>query len=240
MMIRTIIVDDERLARAELKKLLINYPELEITEAATYQEAIEEIDEQLPHLIFLDIQLGGKKTGFDVLEEIQHNPKVIFTTAFDEFAIKAFDHNALDYLMKPIDPKRLEEAIQKFKTTFVSEQENNKKNILNEESQVFVKDGERCWFVTLSDVRLFESAGNYTKVYFGDNKPLILKSLNSLEERLDDKTFFRANRKYIINLKWVKNIEPFINGGLIVYLKGGEEIEVSRRQAVKFRESMSL
>jgi two-component system, LytTR family, response regulator len=239
-MIRTIIVDDERLARAELKKLLAQYPELEITEAATYQEAIDWIDDTMPHLVFLDIQLGGKKTGFNVLESIQHNPKVIFTTAFDEYAIKAFEHNALDYLMKPIDPKRLEEAIQKFKATFIIEQENAKKSVLNEESQVFVKDGERCWFVTLSDVRLFESAGNYTKVYFGDNKPLILKSLNSLEERLDDKTFFRANRKHIINLKWVKNIEPYINGGLIVYLKGGEEIEVSRRQAVKFRESMSL
>jgi two-component system, LytTR family, response regulator len=239
-MIRTIIVDDERLARAELKKLLAQYPQLEITEAATYQEAIDWIDDTMPHLVFLDIQLGGKKTGFNVLESIQHNPKVIFTTAFDEYAIKAFEHNALDYLMKPIDPKRLEEAIQKFKATFIIEQENAKKSVLNEESQVFVKDGERCWFVTLSDVRLFESAGNYTKVYFGDNKPLILKSLNSLEERLDDKTFFRANRKHIINLKWVKNIEPYINGGLIVYLKGGEEIEVSRRQAVKFRESMSL
>jgi two-component system, LytTR family, response regulator len=239
-MIRTLIVDDERLARTELKKLLSNFAELELTEASTFQEAVELIDEQMPHLLLLDIQLGGKKTGFHVLESIQHNPKVIFTTAFDEFAIKAFEHNALDYLMKPIDPKRLEEAIQKFKTTFATEQEGAKKNVLNEESQVFVKDGERCWFVTLSDVRLFESAGNYTKVYFGDNKPLILKSLNSLEERLDDKTFFRANRKHIINLKWVKNIEPYINGGLIVYLKGGEEIEVSRRQAVKFRESMSL
>ncbi len=239
-MIRTLIVDDERLARAELKKLLFKYPELEITEASTYQEAIDLIDDTLPHLVFLDIQLGGKKTGFQVLEGIQHNPKVIFTTAFDEYAIKAFEYNALDYLMKPIDPKRIEEAIIKFKSTFVLEQDVAKKNILSEESQVFVKDGERCWFVTLSDVRLFESAGNYTKVYFGDNKPLILKSLNSLEERLDDKTFFRANRKHIINLKWVKNIEPFINGGLIVYLKGGEEIEVSRRQAVKFRESMSL
>lgn len=239
-MIRTIIVDDERLARTELKKLLAEHPELEITEAATYEEAVDLIDETLPQLLFLDIQLGGKKTGFHVLETIQHTPKVIFTTAFDEYAIKAFEHNAMDYLMKPIDPKRLDEAIQKFKASVITEHEASRKNLLTEESQVFVKDGERCWFVTLSDVRLFESAGNYAKVFFGDNKPLILKSLNSLEERLDERTFFRANRKHIINLKWVNNIEPYINGGLIVYLKGGEEIEVSRRQAVKFRESMSL
>ncbi len=239
-MIRTIIIDDERLARAELKKLLSTYAELEILEATNYAEAVEMIDDNLPNLIFLDIQLSGKKTGFNVLENIQHNPKVVFTTAFDEYAIKAFEHNALDYLMKPIDPKRLEEAITKFKSAYVAEQEGSKKSVLNEESQVFVKDGDRCWFVTLSDVRLFESAGNYTKVYFGENKPLILKSLNNLEERLDDKVFFRANRKHIVNLKWVKNIEPYINGGLIVYLKGGEEIEVSRRQAVKFRENMSL
>jgi two-component system, LytTR family, response regulator len=187
----------------------------------------------------MDIQLDGKKTGFHLLEELEYTPKVIFCTAFDEYAIKAFEHNALDYVLKPIDPKRLEEAVKKFTSQHHSE-ENNKKNLLTEDDQVFVKDGEKCWFVTLSDVRLFESAGNYAKVYFGDNKPLILKSLNALEERLDDKTFFRANRKHIINLRWVKAIEPFFNGGLMVSLKGGEEIEVSRRQAVKFKDMMSL
>jgi two-component system, LytTR family, response regulator len=239
-MIKALIVDDERLARNELKKLLAEYSELELSEASTFEEAIEFINEHRPNLVFLDIQLDAKKTAFDVLAETEYTPKIVFCTAYDEFAIKAFEHNALDYIMKPVDPKRLQEAIQKVKSTIKSESEHSKKNMLTEEDQVFVKDGERCWFVTLGDVRLIESAGNYSKVYFGTNKPMILKSLNALEERLDEKTFFRANRKHIVNLRWVQKIEPYINGGLLVYLKGGEEVEVSRRQAVRFKDMMSL
>jgi two-component system, LytTR family, response regulator len=239
-MIKALIVDDERLARNELKKLLAEYSELELIEASTFEEAIEFINEHRPNLVFLDIQLDAKKTAFDVLAEIEYTPKIVFCTAYDEFAIKAFEHNALDYIMKPVDPKRLQEAIQKVKSTIKSDSEHSKKNMLTEEDQVFVKDGERCWFVTLGDVRLIESAGNYSKVYFGTNKPMILKSLNALEERLDEKTFFRANRKHIVNLRWVQKIEPYINGGLLVYLKGGEEVEVSRRQAVRFKDMMSL
>jgi two-component system, LytTR family, response regulator len=238
-MIKVLLVDDERLARAELNRLLEDHSGLEITEASTYDEALNMIHESQPDLVFLDIQLGGKKTGFDVIEQLDYVPQIIFCTAYDEFAIKAFEHNALDYLLKPIDPKRLADAMMKFKSRHVAKND-VKKNILTEDDQVFVKDGERCWFVNLTEVRLFESAGNYAKVYFGDNKPLILKSLNALEERLDEKTFFRANRKHIINLRWVKNIEPYLNGGLLVYLKGGEEVEVSRRQAVKFKDMMSL
>jgi two-component system, LytTR family, response regulator len=112
--------------------------------------------------------------------------------------------------------------------------------MLHEDDQVFVKDGERCWFVKLSEIRLFESVGNYAKVFFGPNKPLILKSLNALEERLDEKTFFRANRKHIVNLRLIDKIEPYFNGGLLLEMKGGEKIEVSRRQTVKFKEMMSL
>jgi two-component system, LytTR family, response regulator len=238
-LIKTLIVDDERLARSELKRLLDDHSGLEIEEVATYDEALAYINENRPQLVFLDIQLGGKKTGFDVLENIEYTPQVIFCTAYDEYAIKAFDHNALDYLLKPIDPKRLADAMVKFKSRHKASAKESI-NMLGEADQVFVKDGERCWFVTLNEVRLFESAGNYAKVYFGDNKPLILKSLNALEERLDEKTFFRANRKHIINLRWIKNIESNLNGGLLVYLKGGEEIEVSRRQAVRFKDMMSL
>jgi two-component system, LytTR family, response regulator len=236
---KIVIVDDERLARAELKKLLSTITDAEIIEAETFEKSIEVIHESQPQLMFLDIQLDGKKTGFDVLAELEYTPKVIFCTAFDDYAIKAFEQNALDYLLKPIDPARLEEAYKKYTTT-KNKEEGIKKTVLGEEDQVFVKDGERCWFVTLSDVRLFESVGNYAKVFFGDNKPLILKSLNALEEKLDEKTFFRANRKHIINLKWIKNIEPYFNGGLIVTLRGDEQIEVSRRQAVKFKDKLSL
>jgi two-component system LytT family response regulator len=241
---RAIIIDDERLARAELRKLLQDFPEVEvIDEAANAEEGITKIEAQNPDLIFLDIQMPGR-TGFDMLSSLEKSPNVIFTTAYDEYALKAFEVNALDYLLKPVEPKRLADAIQKLHfietKDAVGNGENINKSLLTENDQVFVKDGERCWFVKLSDIRLFESVGNYAKVFFGNNKPLILKSLNALEERLDEKMFFRANRKHIVNLRMIEKIEPYFNGGLLLELKGGEKIEVSRRQTVKFKEMMSL
>lgn len=239
-MIKSIIIDDERLARNELKKILQEFPEIEIIdEAVNVQEAADKIEELRPQLIFLDIQMPGNKTGFDLLEMLTYTPKVIFTTAYNEYAIKAFEFNALDYVLKPIETKRMGDAIQKVKRS-IDKEKNNPQDVLHKEDQVFVKDGERCWFVKLEEVRLFESVGNYAKVYFGTNKPLILKSLNALEERLDDKVFFRANRKHIINLQRIKKIESYLGAGLRVILDGGEEIEISRRQAVKFKDSMSL
>lgn len=244
MSIKAIIVDDERLARNELKKLLTEHSEiLVVDEAANAEEGIEKIELQNPDLIFLDIQMPGQ-TGFDLLSNLERSPHVIFTTAYDEYALKAFEVNALDYLLKPIEPRRLSDAIQKLQFEIsrrkVEDQNNTNRGPLTEEDQVFVKDGERCWFVKLSEIRLFESVGNYAKVFFSTNKPLILKSLNALEERLDTRFFFRANRKHIINLRWIEKIEPYFNGGLLVELKGGEKIEVSRRQTVKFKEMMSL
>ena len=240
---KAIIIDDERLARNELKKLLLEFPEIEvIEEAANAKEGIEKIETLNPDLIFLDIQMPGM-TGFDMLQELDRIPYVIFTTAYDEYALKAFEVNALDYLMKPIEPKRLADALQKLiqaEEKELAAQQAFNRELLTESDQVFVKDGERCWFVKLSEVRLFESVGNYAKVYFAGNKPLILKSLNALEERLDEKTFFRANRKQIVNLRMIEKIEPYFNGGLLLDLQGGEKVEVSRRQAVKFKEMMSL
>jgi len=243
MPIKAIIIDDERLARNELKKLLEQHPEIQIIdEASNVDEGVEKIDLMYPELIFLDIQMPGK-TGFDLLSELEKSPKVIFTTAYDEFALKAFEVNALDYLLKPIDPKRLADAIQKLQAEIELERASlsgNTRGPLSESDQVFVKDGEKCWFVKLEEIRLFESVGNYAKVYFSSNKPLILKSLNALEDRLDEHVFFRANRKHIINLHWIEKIEPYFNGGLLVELKGGEKIEISRRQTVKFKEMMSF
>lgn len=240
-----IIIDDERLARAELKKMLLEYPEINVlAEASNANEAIELINQHDPHIIFLDIQMP-EKNGFELLQELDKLPIVVFTTAHDEFAIKAFEVSAMDYLLKPIDPNRLVDTIQKINGVDFKEVEDGNykeeaKHVLTEGDQVFVKDGEKCWFVTLSEIRLFESVGNYARVFFANNKPLILKSLNSLEERLDPKTFFRANRKHIVNLKMIEKVEPFFNGGLLLEIKGGEKIEVSRRQAVRFKEMMSL
>ncbi len=241
---RAIIIDDERLARAELRKLLQDFPEVEvIDEAANADDGISKIENLNPDLIFLDIQMPGK-TGFDLLGELDRAPHVIFTTAYDEYALKAFEVNALDYLLKPIEPKRLTDAIQKLHIVETKEAQSNgefvNRSMLTDNDRVFVKDGERCWFVKLSEIRLFESVGNYAKVFFATNKPLILKSLNALEERLDEKTFFRANRKHIVNLKLIEKIEPYFNGGLLLELRGGEKVEVSRRQTVKFKEMMSF
>ena len=246
-MIRTLIVDDERLARQELRKLLANHTQINvIEEAGNAMEAKEKIEEHRPDLVFLDIQMPGKN-GFEMLEELDYTPEVIFVTAYDEYALKAFEVSALDYILKPVEDIRLAESLDRA----TKEIEKRKKQaddsnikvsdeVLKETDQVFVKDGDRCWFVTLKDIRLFESEGNYVRVYFDDNKPLILRSLNNLDKRLDPKAFFRANRKHIINLKWVDKIETWFNGGLLVILKDDKKIEISRRQAVKFKEMMSL
>lgn len=239
---RALIVDDERLARKELMKLLEDHPMIEVVgEAMNAEEATQLVNDLNPDLLFLDIQMPGK-TGFQLLEELDSVPLVVFTTAYDEFALKAFEVNALDYLLKPIQPERLAETVSKLaekeraKTIAVRGPEKK----LGLADQVFVKDGDRCWFVSLSNVRLFESDGNYIKVYFDANRPMIHKSLNALDEKLDERAFFRASRKHIVNLSWVEGIEPWFNGGLMVRLRGGDKVEVSRRQAAKFKDMMSL
>jgi two-component system, LytTR family, response regulator len=239
---RALIVDDERLARKELMKLLEDHPIIEVVgEAQNADEAVQMVNDLNPDLLFLDIQMPGK-TGFQLLEMLDSVPLVVFTTAYDEFALKAFEVNALDYLLKPIHPERLSETISKLsekeRAKTVAEHGPEKKLGLND--QVFVKDGDRCWFVSLSNVRLFESDGNYIKVYFDTNRPMIHKSLNALDEKLDERAFFRASRKHIVNLSWVEGIEPWFNGGLMVRLRGGDKVEVSRRQAAKFKDMMSL
>lgn len=235
---KAIIVDDERLARNELKSLLAEFPDIEIiAECDSAESAITAVDQLKPDVVFLDIHMPGKD-GFGVLEELDYTPHVIFITAYDEYAIKAFDVNALDYLLKPIASDRLKEAIEKVKTELIEPVSQSNKLGLN--SQVFVKDGDKCWFVNLSDVPMFESEGNYVRVYFNKNKPLILKSLNNLANRLDENIFFRANRKFIINLNWIESTENWFNGGLMVKLKNGEQVEISRRQASKLKEMKSL
>lgn len=243
---KALIIDDERLARKELAGLLEKYENIQVVgEAANADEAEVLISEKHPDLLFLDINMP-ERTGFDLLEALDQAPHVIFVTAYDEHALKAFEVNALDYLLKPIDPERLDAAINKLHDT--SDPDVSLRETLDENDQIFLKDGEKCWFVTLKDVRYFESEGNYVRVRFKDQKPLVLRSLNKLEEKLDPKSFFRANRKHIINLRWVDKIEPWFSGGLMVKLKPTsdkpdaepEQIEVSRRQASRFKDLLSL
>lgn len=249
---KSIIIDDERLAREELKSVLTDFTEISVIgEAQNGDEGIEQINKLNPDLIFLDVNMPGM-TGFEMLKKLESIPRVIFITAYDEFALKAFEVNALDYILKPIDPDRLSEAIEKLKereeAEFESSEElriSRKDRVLSSKDRVFIKDGERCFFVKLSEVRMLESDGNYVKVFFGKNRPLILRSLNSFESRLDPEQFFRANRKFIINLEWVHSIENWFNGGLRVELNHEidgkrETVDISRRQAIRFKELLSL
>lgn len=183
--------------------------------------------------------------GFALLESLEPPlPKVIFTTAYDEFAVKAFEFNALDYLMKPVDPVRLNAALDKLQGQSEhptgTSAPGERMGRLSPDDKVFVREGERCWFVELKSIRLMESEGNYTRVHFGDAQPQLFRSLNAMEERLDPRSFFRANRRQIINLAWIDRIEPWFSGGLLVHLKGGLKVDLSRRQAQAFREQMSL
>ncbi len=236
---KALLVDDERLARAELTRLLEKFPEIEIIgEASNGEEAIQKIEELNPELVFLDIQMPGM-TGFEVLEHLHIVPKIIFVTAYDEYALKAFEVNALDYVLKPIELNRLEKAIEKVRHE-KEEEASLSEEKLTYDSQIFIKDGEKCWFVKMDKVRMFESEGNYVRLYFEDSKPMILKSLNNLEKRLSDKEFFRISRKYIINLTWIEKVEAWFNGGLRVTLKTGEKLEISRRQTSRFKELMSI
>jgi len=237
---KALLIDDSKLARQELKHLLNSIDDIEVVgEAENAQVAIEKIEKLNPALIFLDIQMPGKN-GFELLMELEKIPEVIFITAYDEYALEAFNHNALDYLQKPIKLERLSKAVEKAKQQLV-----NRKSLIQEaqlglSDQVFVKDGDNCWFIELSRIRLFQIAGNYTKVYFENENPLIPKSLSYMEQRLNEKFFFRANRQEIINLKWVDRIEPWFSGTIKVWLKGGEAVEISRRQSIKFKELMSF
>jgi two-component system LytT family response regulator len=227
---RVLIIDDERLARLELRRLLTAHPEVEIVgEARGGEEALALIPKLTPDLIFLDIQMPGM-TGFELLERLEDVPQTIFTTAYDEYAIQAFEVNALDYLLKPVAPARLAAALARVRPRAEP----------SRLEQVFVRDGDRCWIVRLPEIFLLESEGNYTRLYFGSERPLIRRSLNALEEQLDPVTFFRAGRQQIINLKWIEKVDIGIGGGLEVTLRGARKIEMSRRQSIRLREILSL
>ena len=239
---KVIVIDDERLARKEMISLLKSYKKIEvIDECSNVVEAKESIENNHPDLIFLDIEMP-EKNGFDLLQELDYVPKVIFVTAYNDYALKAFDVNAVGYLTKPVDPERLKKVITPLTQSHVTSTASNEKQEikLGLEHQIFIKDGDNCWFVSLKDIRYFESEGNYIRVFFKEEKPLILKSLNLLEEKLDDAIFFRANRKNIINLKHITNIENWFSGTLRITLNKEEHIEVSRRQSSKFKALMSL
>ena len=201
---KALIIDDSRLARNELKRLLNDFDFVQVIgEASNATEAAEKIESDKPDVIFLDIQMPGKN-GFELLEGLETVPQVIFTTAYDQYAIKAFEVNALDYLQKPVEKERLAAAVNRVVEKKNEDENKSDSDYLRPSDQVFVKDGDRCWFVTLAQVPYMEVDGNYTKIFFEDQRPMVPRTLNYLESRLDPKYFFRANRRQIINLSWIE------------------------------------
>lgn len=240
--IKTIIVEDSRLARNELHELIKQHAEIEVVaEAENVDEAYDLINKLQPQLIFLDINMPGKD-GFQLLEMLDEVPMVVFTTAFDEYAIRSFEYNALDYLLKPINEKRFADAVEKVKVKLATTVNENTgvQGALREDSQIFIKDGEKCWLVKVTDIQLCEIVGNYTRVYFNGNRPLIYKSLNQVEERLPQHIFFRANRQQIINLQYIQSVDNALSGKLAAVMQNGTEVEISRRQSVLFKDMLSL
>jgi two-component system LytT family response regulator len=235
---KALIIDDERLARAEVRRLLDDFDWVKVVgEAENAEQALALIQAQQPDLLFLDVQMPDK-TGFELIEEIRGEmPRIIFTTAYDEFALRAFEVNALDYLMKPITPDRFAAALSRVREEPLAPEDQSP---LRSSDQVFVRDGERCWFIPVSRIRLLESEGNYTRVRFENQSPLIYRSLSTLEQRLPADDFFRINRQQVVNLHFIERIETWFSHGLKIWLKGVEECEVSRRAARAFRQKLSL
>ena len=234
---RAMIVDDEPLARRELRRLLAEFPWVDIVaEAGNIGEAAPAVEAHTPDLLFLDIQMPGG-TGFDLLSRLEHVPKVIFTTAYDEHAVQAFEVNALDYLLKPIEPERLAAALARARGPAPTQTAAKQPQIVE---RLFIRDGARCWFVPLHEVCLIVAEGNYVRLHWRDVRPLLGRPLSSLEERLDPQRFFRANRRQIINVEFIDAVESGTSGQLHVQLRGGPEVEISRRQARVFKTLMSV
>lgn len=232
---KTLIVDDSRLARKELAELLQEIPGmLLIAEAADVASALAAINTRKPDLILLDIHLPDGN-GFDLLEKADFTPQVIFTTAYEQHALRAFEVNALDYLLKPITAQRLKQALERLTQPTAAINTAIAKHYKTREDQLFIRDGERCHFVRLSELRLVSVEGNYLRLHFRDTTALLPRSLNYVEERFDPDLFFRANRQQLINMDYVARIEPWIHEGLLLIMKDGAEVEVSRRQAKELK-----
>lgn len=233
---KALVVDDEPLARRELRRLLAAFPAVEVSgEAGNIDEARLAIESLAPDVVFLDIQMPGG-TGFDLLAQLDRVPRIVFTTAWDQYAVRAFEVNALDYLLKPIEPERLAMALQKIQAAAPPPRTGRGAPL----EQLFVRDGPRCWFVPLREVSLFSAEGNYVRMRWGQERPLLGRSLAALEEKLDPQRFFRANRAEILNLDFIERVEMGEGGRLHVQLREGPEIEISRRQARLFRERTTV
>lgn len=234
--IKAVIVDDERLARVNLRRLLEHHPEIEIVgEASSCKGTIEMINQYNPQLIFLDIQLSGE-TGFDLLEMIDNSIKIIFVTAYDEYAIRAFEVNAIDYLLKPVNPERLKVAIERVVTKETAEKSEVKSYEYSDNIYVHLNN-YASRFIKISSITFIEPVGNYSKIVTIEGKHcLVLKTLKQWQEELPDNNFVRIHRSSIVNIEHVDRIEKKSNTQHMAFLKNiPEPLEVSRRYAKKLK-----
>lgn len=256
---KALIIDDEPLLRAELRRMLAAYPSLVIAgEASDAASGLECIRTLRPDLVFLDVQMP-EKSGLELLAELETLPLVIFVTAHDRHAMRAFDFGATDYLLKPVTEARLrmavlrafaavedgtvpaaddsappsEESVADAPATAIVEP-------LDEDQCVLLRDGDQTYFVPVKSIQSIEACGAYARVHVGDRRPLIPRSLNFLERRLPTRLFFRVSRNAIVNIREVAKIEPWFSGGLRATLRNGSTFDLSRRQAKLFRDSMTL
>lgn len=237
---KAMIIEDSRLARQELKELLSLHPHIQLcAEAANPRDALPIIQHELPELLFLDIHMPGK-TGFELLQALDYEPKVIFITAYADQAIHSFDFNTVDYLLKPVSADRLQKALDKLNTGATADEIEEPQPALGLNSQLLLRDGEKCHWVRLQDIHYFESCGNYTQVFWANEKVTLFRALGKIESRLPESHFFRANRQQIVNITEVVSVEPWVNGGYQLQLKSGPTLEISRRHAARFRQLFSL
>ncbi len=235
---RIVIIDDERLAREEIRRHLLPYPGFEVIgEAADADEAEQLINTLHPGLIFLDIQMP-ERSGFDLLETLNQLPEVIFTTAWNQYAVQAFDANALDYLVKPIREERFAQAIEKIRTKLAAGVSTDE--TLPAIQTLFIKEGEQYHFIQVKDIYLIASTGNYARLYFGNKKVYIKRSLNQLEKQLDPDMFFRTSRTAIINTNFIAAAQPLPDGRLQVSLHTGPALTLSTRQSAAFKNRSRL
>jgi len=234
--VKALIVDDEPIARRELRRLLGPHADVEVVgEVGSADEAQRAVATLGPDLMFLDIQMP-RRTGMQLLESLENAPQVVFTTAHDEHALRAFELGALDYLLKPIAPARLATALDRVRQRL----EIPAGETLSMTKPLLVRDGDEAWLVTLKDVSLIEAAGNYVQLHFGERRPLLLHALSALERRLDPDHFFRASRSLIVNLDHVERFDTGVRLELIAHLRGGKTVAFSRRQSVQFRRKRGL
>lgn len=234
-MIDAVIIEDSELARFELEHQLRAHPQVRLVgQAGDVDSGVDLIEREAPQLAFLDIDLPGGD-AFVLLERLVHVPQIIFTTAYEHFALRAFDVNTVDYLLKPIEPERLARAIAK-----LDAEPKPTPAARSPDAPIYVKDGEHCWLVKPREIRLVEAVGNYSRLYFGAHSPMIYRALGAIEAQMDPAVFFRASRSHLVNLNYVDQISPWTNGGLQLTLKGGGDVEVSRRQSLRLKELLSL